>query len=281
MASVATLYGRAANARNEMGIAGAFVTRNFRDWASNRTSIVLNALWIVFYSGAWGIFATVALSAPSYVEKVQLTARSPVDFILIGQVATVFFWSTRGNLTWLIRGRSFANLWTAPISFATVVVGGNGWRYTWLFLESSLWVVMGTVLFGMSFHIGFSVVFVLLGGFLIMQSLELIAAGTTIVTKAGQDPVNWFLDITSMLVTGVMFPVEFLPKWLRAVSAVHPQRYLLDLARKTLSLGAPLSEVWPDIVRLMVTGTVTLMIGILVFRWGFNRARREGTIGHE
>ena len=83
-----------------------------------------------------------------------------------------------------------------------------------------------------------------------------------------------------VLVTGMMFPVQFLPKWLQFISAIHPQRYLLDLSRKTLSLGTPLNELWPDISRLFLTGSVMLIIGILVFRWGFNKARREGTIGH-
>jgi ABC-2 type transport system permease protein len=84
-----------------------------------------------------------------------------------------------------------------------------------------------------------------------------------------------------MLVTGMMFPVQFLPRWLQFISAIHPQRYLLDLARKSLSLGTPLNELWPDIYRLLLTGTAMLVMGIIVFRWGFDRARREGTIGHQ
>jgi ABC-2 type transport system permease protein len=277
---LARAIGSLISVRRELRIALAFIGRNFRDWASNRTRITLEALWIVSYTAAWGIFAMVALNNPTYLEKVQLTAENAVDFILIGQIANVFFWSTRGNLTWLIRGKSFANLWTAPIGFLTIVLGGNGWRYTWLAIESMLWITMGVFVFGMNFRIGFPIIFVLLGGYLVMQSLELIAAGTTIVTKAGTDPVNWFLDITSMLVTGMMFPVQFLPRWLQFISAIHPQRYLLDLSRKTLSLGVPLNELWPDIFRLFATGSVMLVVGVLVFRWGFNRARREGTLGH-
>jgi ABC-2 type transport system permease protein len=261
-----TLVDMGLSVRSEVGAVLAFIDRSFRGWASNRTRISLNVLWVLCYAAAWGVFATVALENPAYLEKVELTAESAVDFILIGQIANIFFWSTRGNLTGLLRGRAFANLWTAPISFVTVVIGGNGWRYTWLSMESVVWILMGVGAFGMNFKIDISVLFVLLGGFLVMQSLELVAAGTTIVTKAGQDPVNWFLSITSMLVTGMMFPVQFLPKWLQTISAIHPQRYLLDLARKSLSLGTPLSELWPDIYRLLLTGSVMLLVGIIVFR---------------
>jgi ABC-2 type transport system permease protein len=266
--------------RTELSAVFAFVSRSFRDWASNRTRITLALLWMVSYAAAWGIFAVVALENPTYLEKVNLTAENAVDFILIGQIANIFFWSTQGNLTGVIRGRSFGNLWTAPISFFTIIIGGNGWRLIWLSSEGLVWILMGVLAFGMNFKIDISIIFVLLGGFLVMQSLELIAAGTTIVTKAGQDPVNWFLSITSMLVTGTMFPVQFLPDWLQVISAIHPQRYLLDLSRKSLSLGIPLRELWPDIFRLVITGSVLLVVGIFVFKWGFNKARREGTIGH-
>jgi len=275
-----SLTERILSIRTELSAIIAFIGKSFRDWASNRTRATLAILWMMAYAAAWGIFAVVALENPTYLEKVHLTAENAVDFILIGQIANIFFWSTQGNLTGVIRGRSFANLWTAPISFMTIIIGGNGWRYIWISTEGLVWILMGVLGFGMNFKVDVSIIFVLLGGFLVMQSLELIAAGTTIVTKAGQDPINWFLSITSMLVTGMMFPVQFLPEWLQVISAIHPQRYLLDLARTSLSLGTPLNQLWPDIYRLLITGTVMLVIGGLVFRWGFNKARKEGTIGH-
>ncbi|MEA1993932.1 MAG: hypothetical protein U9N35_06025, partial [Euryarchaeota archaeon] len=52
--------------------------------------------------------------------------------------------------------------------------------------------------------------------------------------------INWFLGLTSQLVSGTYFPIEELPSWLRPVAHIHPQTYVNKFARLTMG-GMPAS----------------------------------------
>jgi ABC-2 type transport system permease protein len=95
------------------------------------------------------------------------------------------------------------------------------------------------------------------------------------------DPVNWFLGLTSQLVSGTYFPVENLPRWLQPISHIHPQTYINKFARLTMGGNASLVEVWPELRAFILTTIIMFVIGYGMFKLGFNRARVSGTLGHQ
>ncbi|MEA1993596.1 MAG: ABC transporter permease, partial [Euryarchaeota archaeon] len=92
--------------------------------------------------------------------------------------------------------------------------------------------------------------------------------------------INWFLGLTSQLVSGTYFPIEELPSWLRPVAHIHPQTYVNKFARLTMGGNASLTEVWPELRAFILTTIIMLMIGYAMFVYGFRRARVSGTLGH-
>jgi ABC-2 type transport system permease protein len=132
----------------------------------------------------------------------------------------------------------------------------------------------------MTFHVNAGVIVVFAFSILLMIALDLFAAGFIVFTKSSMDPINWFLGMSATLVSGTYFPPENLPSWLQPISKIHPQTYILKLARLTIGGGKTLSEVWPSLVNLIITSIIMFVIGYAMFQYGFRRARLAGTLGH-
>ncbi|MBP1911368.1 hypothetical protein J2747_000627 [Thermococcus stetteri] len=104
--------------------------------------------------------------------------------------------------------------------------------------------------YGLVIHINLGALLVILAGFTLTFALELFSAGFRAATKARQDPINWFLNLTSQLVSGLYFPPDALPWWLQPISRIHPERYILEMARLTMGGGYSVSQIWGEAPRL-------------------------------
>ena len=112
--------------------------------------------------------------------------------------------------------------------------------------------------------------------------IGVMAAGITLVYKKG-DPLTFlFASITEFL-GGVLFPLNYLKNYplLWMLAWLMPYTYALDAARKVLLTGATLASpnVFNDLIVLTIYIVVFIPLGLIVFRWSYNRMRNEGTAG--
>ena len=63
-----------------------------------------------------------------------------------------------------------------------------------------------------------------------------------------------------MMLSGMLFPIENLPGFFRALSAVVPARWYIDAIRKMMIQGAPIVDVWQDCAILF--GMTVLLVGV-------------------
>ena len=110
-----------------------------------------------------------------------------------------------------------------------------------------------------------------------MSGIGLISAGVIIVTKVG-DPIGWAFTSLAGLLSGVLFPVEFLPPLLQHVSAVLPTTYALQALRLSLISDAPMVQIAPHLVLLTIITLITLPLGLVAVRLGFLHARKTGSL---
>ena len=68
-----------------------------------------------------------------------------------------------------------------------------------------------------------------------------------------------------LLLSGMMFPIENLPKFFQVVSNTIPARWYIDAIRKMMIQGLPLLDVWQDIVILMSMTVAVLGISLKKF----------------
>lgn len=109
--------------------------------------------------------------------------------------------------------------------------------------------------------------------------LGLLSASFTLRYKRG-DPVAAFLDLASVLLGGVFFPVAVLPAPLQAAGSVLPLTHALEALRLTLLRNAQLVDVFPQLRALAISAAVLVPLALLLFRAAVRRARDDGSLTH-
>jgi ABC-2 type transport system permease protein len=260
-----------------------FFLRSLVEQLSFRAWFIMRVLSILVGVTAFSIFSKVVPSQEINAEVAayyQFTGANPfLDFFLIGMLVTNLITLGGMGLSWLVNSPHYPYYHASPIRLSTILVGYNSFRYLWIAIETVAYILIGHI-YGMTFHLNLGLVLVLLTGIFLIFSLELIAAGWNVVTKMGEDPLSWFLRLSSALISGTWIPVWRLPNTLKTIAMIHPQRYINDMARLSMGGGRPLTSLWPQLAPLILITIILLALGYRSFQFGFNKARREGTLGH-
>lgn len=111
---------------------------------------------------------------------------------------------------------------------------------------------------------------------IIAVAIGLIAAAMQLAIQKGS-AVVWALG-SAWFLTGTMFPVQTLPKGLRAVAQLIPITHSLEAMRLALLEGASLSRVRGELAVLAVFAAVLAPASLLAFSWTLRRARMQGTL---
>jgi ABC-2 type transport system permease protein len=81
-----------------------------------------------------------------------------------------------------------------------------------------------------------------------------------------------------LVVSGVYYPVDVLPRWMEWIAKVSPATYALDGIRDAIlegdGVGAMGDEIWP----LIVIGVVSIPLGLVTFALGERHAKRHGKL---
>ncbi len=82
-----------------------------------------------------------------------------------------------------------------------------------------------------------------------------------------------------MIFCGITYPVTLLPEWMRSVTYLLPQTYVIHAMRLAALSPVQLADLMPDILSLIFFGVFWLTAGYLLFNWMERRARQTGSIG--
>ena len=79
------------------------------------------------------------------------------------------------------------------------------------------------------------------------------------------------------LLSGVAYPIDVLPGWLRVGSAMLPHTYALEGLRLALLQGHSVSQLLPEITALALFAVVIVPVSLLTFNHAVHRVRVEGS----
>jgi ABC-2 type transport system permease protein len=79
-----------------------------------------------------------------------------------------------------------------------------------------------------------------------------------------------------LVVSGVYYPVSVLPTWMQWIAKISPATYALRGNRRQILEGSGLA--WADVWPLLVIGTLSIPLGLLVFRAGERYAKKHGKL---
>jgi len=79
------------------------------------------------------------------------------------------------------------------------------------------------------------------------------------------------LFVIMAFVSGVTFPIPYLPEWLWPISQIMPLTPALDMFRQCVILGKPLADCLPQLLHLGVLSLIYLVVGA----WGIRRMEKR------
>ncbi len=120
-------------------------------------------------------------------------------------------------------------------------------------------------------------------GLISVAWLGIILAGASLIVARHSINLNEGLSGLFYLLSGAVFPIQILPKWIQSISLVLPFTYWLELIRRLVtgkSYAAPLlgtSDAGLWIVLCLSTVGIAV-VAMLWFRWCEGVARSRGLI---
>jgi ABC-2 type transport system permease protein len=259
----------------------AFLRRDFLITASYKTAFAADALGIVFkvitfyYIGA--VFNDgVAPSLGAYRHDY-------FGFLIIGIALLDFVHTSLDTFSVSIRDSQMTGtlevVLLSPIQLPHMVAYSSLWPYVFTALRFLTYVGAGVLLFGLRIAPGgipTALVLLLLTIFC-FAPLGIICAAVIMVFKKGV----WFQTLingTSVLLAGVAYPVDVLPRWAARASYYLPLTHSATGMRKALLNGASLVDVRTELGALAMFATVLLPLSLVIFQMSVSRTKQLGTL---
>ncbi len=265
----------------EVGASYAFVERNLN---------LIKRYWS--WELVWLVYSTVNSLSVSYIGMgmEKISGSSAVD----GRYLVLYL--VIGTLVWRYLSSIFY--------WITDVIGMERWEgtieYTLMAPVHRITHMAGQTLFSVAYSLFFTAV--ILGVTVLLFDIDLRQAnllGGTLVLVAGSlsfigvgimgsilpmlfpergTQMTHIIIATLLLVSGVYYPVDVLPRGLQRLAVVSPATYVLDGVRKALLEGTPTAALWMYIWPVLLMGIVAIPAGLWVFRQAELYAKRTGRL---
>jgi ABC-2 type transport system permease protein len=259
----------------------AFVERDFLIAASYRTAFAADTLGIIFkvitfyYIGevfGQGIAPSLARYGHNYFA-----------FLVIGIALLDFVHTSFDTFTNSIRDSQMTGTLEAvllsPMRLPEMIIYSSLWSYMFTALRFATYMVVGRVLFGL--HVAAAGILpalvALLLTILCFAPLGIISAAVIMVFKKG----TWFqmaINGLGVLLGGVAYPVDVLPRWASAISYYLPLTHSVNAMRDTLLNGKGLIAIRTDLFFMIAFAAVMLPLALWIFDLGVRRTKQLGTL---
>ena len=107
--------------------------------------------------------------------------------------------------------------------------------------------------------------------FVILGALAFTSIGYVIAsfarTEEAANGITSVVQFPLMFLSGIFFPLEIMPDWLRSIATLMPLTYLGDALRQVMVGGAPFVPLGVDVLILGAWLAVCLVISGRFFRW--------------
>ncbi len=237
---------------------------------------IINALSIVLISKNTQLLGNVS---QAQVDSITL-------YLLIGTSVWSYLSVTFEGVTDLINIErwegTIEHTFMAPISRFTHMVGSCWYAvvHGLLFTFLQLFVV------SLFFHLDLSqanyltAIFMLLLGSASFVGFGIGASVLPLLYTERGSQMSFIVRSILLVISGVYYPVSALPAWMQPAASISPVTYVLDGLRAALQHNAPIwsLEIWSDTWPLIITGVVSIPLGLFIFRVAERYAKRTGRL---
>ena len=162
---------------------------------------------------------------------------------------------------------SMEQLFASPVGRLEIVLGKLLPYLVLGMLELQLVLAFGAFAFDLPLHGSIFLVFLLGLGFLVGMLgqgllISVLARNQLVATQAG----SLSALLPSMLLSGMVFPLENMPLPLQLLSRIVPARYLVHALRGVLLKGNGLDVLWPDLVAQVLFAAAVIALATVRFQ---------------
>ncbi len=255
----------------EITVGWAFVERNF---TLTRRYIGWEIVFLV-YSAVNAL--TIGLIGVSH-------GRESVLYLVVGALLwgylSLLFHEVAESISWERWEGTIEYTFMAPVSRLTHMLGTCMFAALYGVLRSVVIVVLLALFLDLDLAAANipAAVFALVVSSFSFIGLGLIAAVLPLMSPEKGSQGTHIIQSLILLVSGVYYEIEVLPAWVQPFSFLSPATYTLRAIRETMLHGAGLTDIWPTLAGLAVTGAFLIPAGLAVFLFAESWAKRNGKL---
>jgi ABC-2 type transport system permease protein len=260
----------------------AFFERNWnltkRYWAWEVVWLVyniVNALSVTYIGKAAGALTGTAVDT-NYI----------VLYLMIGTAVWSYLSVTFEGVTDMITIErwegTIEHTFMAPISRFTHLVGSCWYAVAHGMLFTFLQLIVVAAFFQLDLsHANYlTAVFMLLMGSVSFIGFGIGASVLPLLFTERGSQMSYIVRAILLLVSGIYYPIEVLPAWMQPLARLSPATYVLDGLRAALLHNQVIwsAEIWSYTWPLIITGVISVPLGVVIFRRAERYAKRTGRL---
>ena len=235
--------------------------------------VTINAMAITYIGAGAAEFGNITIDTQRYMTYLLVGA-------LLWNYLSMLFDVLSETVSWERWEGTIEYTFMSPSSRITHLLGMGFYAVVYGILQTALTLGVCALLFDLDLSNAnyWGALLVLAVASVSLVGFGIVAAVLPLLSPEKGQQVSYIVSSVLLLVSGVYYDVDVLPKWMQAIATVSPVTYALEGSRAALREGAGLAELWSSIWVLLVMGVVFVPLGIFIFHLGERYAKRTGRL---
>ena len=204
-------------------------------------------------------------------KSVQAQQSRFIDFFVPGMLAMAIMqlglYGTAQPIVQLRDQGVLRRLRATPLPSATILASQVALRLTIALLQAAVILLLGMLAFQVPMLGNWLVLF----GFVLLGALMFIALGYVIAAFSKNQEsaagISSILSFPLMFLSGLFFPIDFMPDFLKPVVQIIPLTYLADALRQVMVGSNPLHPLEVDASIIGVWMAACMLLALRFFKW--------------
>ena len=257
-----------------------------RNWNLTKRYWAWEIVWLV-YSIVNAMSVTYIGKATSLLPGIsQSQINTLILYLLIGTSVWTYLSVTFDGVTDIINMERWEGTieytFMAPISRFTHMVGSCMYAVVHGMLFTFIQLIVVSAFFNLDLsHANYlTAVFMLLLGSVSFIGFGIATAVLPLLYTEKGMQMSFIVRSIILLVSGVYYPISVLPGWMQAIARISPATYVLNGLRSAIVDGKTIwsPEIWSNTWPLLITGVVSVPLGIFIFGIAEKYAKRTGKL---
>jgi len=257
-----------------------------RNWNLTKRYMGWEIVWLV-YNVINALSVTLISKNTSLLQNVsQAQIDSLTLYLLIGTSVWSYLSVTFEGVTDIINIErwegTIEHTFMAPVSRFTHMIGSCWFAIVHgiLFTFIQLLIVASFFSLDLSHANYLTAVFMLLLGSVSFVGFGIAASVLPLLYTERGSQMSFIVRAIILLVSGVYYPISALPGWMQPAASISPATYVLNGLRLALQDNSPIwsAEIWSNTWPLVITGVLSIPLGLMIFRIAERYAKRTGRL---